>query len=264
MANIPEGCVLFARKTMKSEIWKTKPAWWLKVWTYILMKVNHKGNDKFKRGQNFFNTKEIYHDCKLYLEHIKPKSILNAIDWMRETTQVTTQKTTRGIIITVCNYGFYQDMSNYKNDAPKETPKKNERTGRGKQNDTINNNDNNVKNDSEGLFPNEEIEQKEIPDKPSEPPKKKTNPDVRKFINWWFDKYKQQFGNKYFVSGGKDGKITKALLETYSFDELVELAKDFFNSEDEFVEKAGYTIGVFVGQINKLNKKTKKKDRYLR
>jgi len=51
---IEDGCILIARKIFNSEIWQ-KPSDYLKIWVYILGKVNHKNNNLFKRGENFFN-----------------------------------------------------------------------------------------------------------------------------------------------------------------------------------------------------------------
>ena len=56
---------------------------------------------------------------------------------------ITTTKTTRGMLITVCNYDFYQDPKNYENDnvRVKEAIRKPQGS------DTINKNGENVKND---------------------------------------------------------------------------------------------------------------------
>lgn len=121
MAKIANGCILLARKTLDSEIWTNKPAWWLKVWIYILMKVNHIDIGRFKRGQGFFRAEGIQEACSLQLEGITTKTIHNLIKWLKSTTQITTQKTTRGMIITVCNYDEYQDLINYRNDTENDT-----------------------------------------------------------------------------------------------------------------------------------------------
>lgn len=146
MRKIPYGCIMLARVIKEKKIWTKKPSWWFKVWTYILMEVNHKNNPKFKRGTNFFTLRKIYNECCLYNEGIKEKSVGNFLKFAKTQLQITTQKTTRGLILTVCNYNFYQNLDNYKNDTEndmknvKETPKKLQR------NSTINNNDKNVKN----------------------------------------------------------------------------------------------------------------------
>jgi uncharacterized phage protein (TIGR02220 family) len=147
MAKIPEGCILLARKIQKSDIWKNKPSWWLKVWVYILLNVNHKDNQMFKRGQNFFNTDQIYYDCKLQLEGIKPVTIRNVTEWLRDTEHIQTKNTLRGVIITVCKYEEYQNILNYKK-ASKTQPKTQQETHqKHSENTPINNNDINDMND---------------------------------------------------------------------------------------------------------------------
>jgi len=146
MAKIADGCILLARKMLDSEIWTNKPAWWLKVWIYILMKVNHVNNGRFQRGQGFFRAESIQEACSLQLEGITKKTIHNLIKWLKSTTQITTQKTTRGMIITVCNYNEYQDLLNYKNDTENDTENEIGTKQKRNRNDTINNNGKNVKN----------------------------------------------------------------------------------------------------------------------
>jgi len=151
-AKIPEGCILLARKTMGSEIWNKKPAWWFKVWCYILLKVNHKDNAYFKRGENFFNTNQIYRDCNLVVDGIKPVSVRNVTEWFKLHGQITARNTTRGVIITLCNYEDYQNINNYKYSSKTQQETQPKTQGKHRENTTINNNVKNEKNkDSKAL-----------------------------------------------------------------------------------------------------------------
>lgn len=154
MAKIPEGCILVARKILKSSIWQQKPSWWLKVWLYILIEVNHKDNALFKRGENFFTYSKIFDDCNLICEGNDMKSLDNLMRWLKSTTQITTRRTTRGFIISVCNYEYYQNLLNYKNDTENDTENDSKTKQKRQQNDTINNNDknDNNKNKEKKLF----------------------------------------------------------------------------------------------------------------
>jgi hypothetical protein len=80
----------------------------------------------------------------------------------------------------------------------------------------------------------------------------KPNPDVKKFIEWWSNQFQANFGAEYSVNWGKEGKLVQELLKTSSYIKLVRYAEQFFSDDDAFVKKAGYTIGVFSTQINKL------------
>lgn len=81
--------------------------------------------------------------------------------------------------------------------------------------------------------------------------KKPTNPNIRLFIDGFYNSFKEKTGAPYLVSG-KDGSLVKRLLGTYSLSGLSLLKDRFFSIEDPFIEKAGYTIGVFSSQINKI------------
>ena len=78
------------------------------------------------------------------------------------------------------------------------------------------------------------------------------DPQVKEFIDWFFQAYQSAVGEKYHVNGGKDGAVVKRLLATYDLPKLKELGEKFFASRDDFILKAGFSIGVFASQINKL------------
>ena len=42
------------------------------------------------------------------------------------------------------------------------------------------------------------------------------------------------------------------MIKIHGYEKLQELAKDFWNSDDQFIINSGYTIGTFHSQINKL------------
>ena len=81
---------------------------------------------------------------------------------------------------------------------------------------------------------------------------KQTNPDIKKFIDWWYNRFKVKTGEPYLVAGGKDRKLVEKILLTHPYDKLIIIAEQFFNSNDQFIIKAGYNIGVFYTQVNKL------------
>ena len=122
MPKVKGGAIQVARKTINSELWETKPSWWFKIWLYLLLKAAHSDNGQFQRGQLHTSYSRIFQDCNLSNENIRPKSVENAIRWLKRTTQITTHKTTRGLIVTICNYGKYQDLNNYRNDKQNDTP----------------------------------------------------------------------------------------------------------------------------------------------
>lgn len=82
---------------------------------------------------------------------------------------------------------------------------------------------------------------------------KKPNPAIKEFLTFWNKAFSEKTGKDYFFNGGKEGALTKKMLESYSLDNLKELAGVFFESHDNFILTSGYTIGVFHSQLNKLS-----------
>jgi len=146
MSKINGGATIWARQTIESEIFYWKPDKWFKIWFYIVNKVNHKDNNLFERGSNFMTYKEIELATKATKNQID--SFLRFAKAATPHPMLTTRKTTRGMVVEVTKYAYYQCLGNYKNtktDTKTETkPKHNRNTT-----DTINKNvknDKNVKN----------------------------------------------------------------------------------------------------------------------
>jgi len=112
---IHEGATLWARQTIDSTIFASKPDKWFKIWFYLVNRVNYRDSKKFKRGQ-----------CLMKYEWIQANTgatkaqIDMFIRWSKKVQMLTTQKTTRGMIVTILNYNYFQDLDNYKNDTENE------------------------------------------------------------------------------------------------------------------------------------------------
>lgn len=102
------------------------------------MHVNHKKNKVFPRGSNFFNVPEISKETGVGVN-----TVYNSIEWLKKARQITTQKTTRGIVVNVLQYDKYQDPVSYKGETDYDT--KGEISTKQVRNgyDTINNNEKN-------------------------------------------------------------------------------------------------------------------------
>jgi len=111
MGKIPKGCFLVSRKIFESELWLDKPSSWTKLFIYIIGKVNHKDNGKFKRGENFFNFAEEY---KLIDKNISLDTIKKALQYFRRKSILSTSRSTRGVVIKVNKYNTYQSLENYR------------------------------------------------------------------------------------------------------------------------------------------------------
>ncbi len=146
---IPGGYYIKSRKIQESEI-STAPPHVREIWDWLLREANHKdtkiGGTVIKRGQLMRSYKDIQEDLHWMVgyrkETYKKWHCEIAMKWLANRQMITTTKTTRGMLITVCNYNVYQDPKNYDNDN--ERHKKATRRPQGT--DTINKNDKNEKN----------------------------------------------------------------------------------------------------------------------
>lgn len=82
----------------------------------------------------------------------------------------------------------------------------------------------------------------------------------KKLIFVFSDLYKQKFNTPYVVTWGKDNMIMKSLVKVLPEEDITDLMGKFFASNDDFIRKAGYTIGVFKSQIHKLRTQPQKKE----
>lgn len=81
---------------------------------------------------------------------------------------------------------------------------------------------------------------------------KKANPDVREAISYFRDAYRKRVGKQYLVRWEKDGAIMAKLLQACTLVELKGLIDRFMMDNDEFVVKAGRSVGIFSMQFNRL------------
>jgi hypothetical protein len=116
ISSIPGGAFLVPRNILSSELWETKPAWWFKVWFYILGNANFKDhNDKLRRGDLLTSYDTLYKECNLSKEQITADAIDNVLRFFKKTGLITTRRTTRGFIITVRNYVNLQNFKSFSN-----------------------------------------------------------------------------------------------------------------------------------------------------
>lgn len=83
--------------------------------------------------------------------------------------------------------------------------------------------------------------------------KESANPEIKQFITFAFDTYKEKFEEKLYVNG-RDAKTVQRLLETFDVKKLEKLWEKFLDiaDTDKFILDAGCTIPVFESCINKL------------
>jgi len=138
MIPIDEGATIWARKTIDSDVFTDKPDKWFKIWFYIVNRVNHSDNQRFKKGQAFIKYEWITERTKATKHQID-----HFMRWAKEAQMLATQKATRGMVVTVLKYDYYQTLDNYKSDTKSDLKAKQKRN----RSDTINKNEKYEKNE---------------------------------------------------------------------------------------------------------------------
>jgi len=193
---IPGGFILLARRLFDSEIWNEPPLYF-KVWVFLLMSANHKDQvgGKLKRGQCLIRYEDIQ-DATTYMvgyrrERPSKPQIAKILRRLREGNMIATTKTTRGLVVTICNYETYQDPSKYEsNNEDPATAMRRQQLG-----STINKNDKNDKNDKK----------KETTPSPSSGKPKKKQPDSQAIQI--YDFLKEESLKAREIDLGNDGRI---------------------------------------------------------
>ena len=145
---ISGGYYMKARKIQESEI-AFAPPHVREIWDWLIKEANHEDHGKIKRGQCVRTLGDIAEGLKWFVGYRKEtysKSKCEmATNWLRKRGMIRTTKTTRGLIITICNYEYYQDPKNYetnnenitkptRNEQPSDNIYKNEKNVRNKNN----------------------------------------------------------------------------------------------------------------------------------
>jgi len=119
---IPKGYILKARVIEDSEI-AYAPPHVREIWDLCLRKANYRdrkcGDSVIRRGQwltSYAEIREALHWKVGWRKHTYKKwQCEETLKKLRRWGMVTTQKTTRGLVVTVCNYNRYQSSANYEN-----------------------------------------------------------------------------------------------------------------------------------------------------
>lgn len=123
---------MLARQIIDSEIFE-KPATWFKIFIFLLIQAQHEPYKKLKRGQVHTTYAAIGKACG-----VKRGEIYRALRHARSVNMIVTEKATRGIVVTICNYDTYQNNSHYKSDRKRDGNSDRSVTAACQERDTIN------------------------------------------------------------------------------------------------------------------------------
>ena len=105
------GAFLVSRSIFDSAIFLLKPAEWLKIWIYILGRVNYRESRLIDRGEGLFSYEQIQSACK-----VSRGQVDKCLKYLRNESKVSTRRSTRHFFVKVLNYEKYQDIGNYRID----------------------------------------------------------------------------------------------------------------------------------------------------
>lgn len=115
---IKGGYYLKARKSQEGWIAHAPPHV-REIWDYFIHHANFKDHGKIKRGQLLTSYKDIQEGTHWMVGYRKEKyskwQCEIAMKLLTKQHMVATTKTTRGMIVTVLNYEYYQNPENYEN-----------------------------------------------------------------------------------------------------------------------------------------------------
>lgn len=116
---IDGGYYIKARKIQESAIARAAP-YVREIWDWLLKEANHKDTTVCNRGQTLRSFKDIQDGLAWFAgwrKHTYSKDQCEkAMAWLREAVMIATEKTTRGMLITIVNYDKYQNPENYGSD----------------------------------------------------------------------------------------------------------------------------------------------------
>jgi len=120
MPKIKGGYYIKARIIQESEIC-CMPPHYREIWDWLLMNANHKDckvrGRVIKRGQLLCSSSDVLNGLAwkvgYRLERYKITDYENTMKFLRRRGMIATTRTGRGIIVTICNYDYYQNPKNY-------------------------------------------------------------------------------------------------------------------------------------------------------
>jgi len=219
-----QGFIKLYRKILDSEV-KSFGAVGIGFMCFCLLKANHKDNNwydgskfvEIKRGQFITSSLELARELKIGRQVVR--RILTRFE---ELQILTTKPTNKYTLITLINYDKYQ------NNYMLPTNKKTSNQPTANQPSTINKNEENEKNNIT-LH-----RRKRRPDS-----NKKTNPEIKQFIDFFVDAAKRIRNEKPLIVQGKDGRLVKLALRKLSESQLEQLSLWFLEKKKGLATSIG-------------------------
>jgi len=115
---IERGYILKARCIEESAVAHAPPHV-REIWDYFLRRALYKDGRHLKRGQLSTSYQQIQDDLSWTIgwrrERYSRSQCQTAMKYLKKQDMIATRRTTRGLIVTICKYRYYQNPSNYEN-----------------------------------------------------------------------------------------------------------------------------------------------------
>lgn len=219
---IKGGYILQPRAIDESDVSKFSPHI-REIWLYLLRKAEYKdtviSGTKVKRGQVLTSYSDISEDLAWYVGFRKGvynlDEIGSAMKTLRRTAMITTARTARKVLITICKYEYYQDPDNYDN-----------------RDDNRSDNRNDNRSDNRTItkeLKKERIEDTNVSIK-SNNKVVSTNIDFDKLVDFFNSETKGVFGNVRKPISKKRERLVSARIKEHGKDAFVEVIKKAMRS----------------------------------
>lgn len=113
---IPGGYILQPRCIDNSTFMNEAPLT-RELWFYLLRNVNYADNGQYRRGSGFFNYNQIRqalgYNVGYAFKTFTRDRISKSMRRLRDRGMIETTKATRGVIVIICKYDYYQSPKNY-------------------------------------------------------------------------------------------------------------------------------------------------------
>jgi len=117
---IKGGYYLKARQIKNSSISKTAPCT-REVWDYLIREANFADSKHLVSGQLIRSYQEIIKSLSWEIgartHQYKHDQISKAMVWLRKHKMIRTERVTRGVLVTICNYKYFQNKQNYESSS---------------------------------------------------------------------------------------------------------------------------------------------------
>ena len=108
---------MWARETIRSDVFADKPHLWFKIWFFLVTRVNFTDGKRYERGTCFTNYQEIMAWSRATYSEVD-----HCLRWLKSARMIATQKATRGLVVKVIKYEEYQTLEKYSGETDSDTP----------------------------------------------------------------------------------------------------------------------------------------------